>query len=265
MQYSALLFCLLTIFLFFSLLFSHLLLFSSSSYYSCPATTSVISLVNTYVRTARQHNKITVTSVGFPVVPTHFLHYIWANCIATCSSLLLALSIVELDQTSLRASGSLKFALITVRAAIAATDRVDGCVAGEVASVDLWISTRGVGDLSDIRVSAAGNVVEAGIPVSDAVAPTHGVDIVRTGNAAVLLANPVILLLNRRVVAGGNPQLALVGVHLAVGATHGSEAKLTHIPTARGTAISVPNRRGSGGCRGDWNWNWSWSWSWSWS
>lgn len=78
-----------------------------------------------------------------------------------------------------------------------------------------------------------------------------------------LTANPVILLLNRRVVAGGNPQLALVGVHLAVGATHGSEAKLTHIPTARGTAISVPNRRGSGGCRGDWNWNWSWSWSWS--
>lgn len=55
---------------------------------------------------------------------------------------LTALSIVELDQTSLRASGSLKFALITVRAAIAATDRVDGCVAGEVASVDLWISCK---------------------------------------------------------------------------------------------------------------------------
>lgn len=55
---------------------------------------------------------------------------------------LTALSIVELDQTSLRASGSLKFALITVRAAIAAADRVDGRVAGEVASVDLWISCK---------------------------------------------------------------------------------------------------------------------------
>lgn len=42
---------------------------------------------------------------------------------------LTALSIIELYQTCLRASVGLKFALITVRPAVAATDRVDGLVA----------------------------------------------------------------------------------------------------------------------------------------
>lgn len=64
------------------------LIFTLKDRLSSLTTTSIISFVNTNVPTASQHNKITVTSVGSPVISTHFLHYIWANRIATCSLLL---------------------------------------------------------------------------------------------------------------------------------------------------------------------------------